>query len=222
MPNTEDTTLSLKSVEVKALLTIPDNARGVVIFAHGSGSGTIQVNPHPVKCPRNQQMAAVLNEAGFATILMDLLTQKEDEVDRYTREFRFNIPMLAKRMVEATDWVRQQSDIGHMPVGYFGASTGAAAALIAAAERDDVQAAVSRGGRPDLAGKWLPDVRSATILLVGGHDYDVIEMNKSAYAQLTCTKKLEIVPGATHLFEEPGTLEQVIRIATKWFEEYMK
>ncbi|KAH7710403.1 dienelactone hydrolase-like enzyme [Aphelenchoides avenae] len=214
MPNTEDTTLSLKSVEVKALLTIPDNARGVVIFAHGSGSGRYS--------PRNQQMAAVLNEAGFATILMDLLTQKEDEVDRYTREFRFNIPMLAKRMVEATDWVRQQSDIGRMPVGYFGASTGAAAALIAAAERDDVQAVVSRGGRPDLAGKWLPEVRSATILLVGGHDYDVIEMNKSAYAQLNCTKKLEIVPGATHLFEEPGTLEQVTRIATKWFEEYMK
>ncbi|KAI1700329.1 dienelactone hydrolase family domain-containing protein [Ditylenchus destructor] len=214
-PVTEDTKLVLESVEINALLTVPHQAKGMILFAHGSGSGRYS--------PRNQYIAQVMNNAGYATLLMDLLTEKEDETDRYTGEYRFDIELLANRMLEATDWVRgQPSDFEVLPVGYFGASTGAGAALIAASQRNDVKAVVSRGGRPDLADKALPSVTAPTVLIVGGNDHEVIKLNQSALARLTCTKQLEIVPGATHLFEEAGTLEVVAKLATDWFRSYLK
>jgi dienelactone hydrolase len=195
-------------------LTLPADARGVVLFAHGSGSSR--------HSPRNRHVARLLNEAGLATLLLDLLTPQEEAVDQHTAHLRFDIGLLAERLMHATDWVAQQRHTRQLPIGYFGASTGAAAALVAAAERADlVGAVVSRGGRPGLAGPALPRVRAPTLLIVGGNDRPVIEMNRTALAQLRCEKELVIVPGATHLFEEPGALDEVARLAREWLVEHL-
>src|SRR5437667_11615156 len=195
-------------------LTIPGNATGLVLFAHGSGSSR--------HSPRNQFVAHTLNDAGLATLLFDLLTPDEEATDIYTREHRFNIALLAERLVHGTTWAKQQEQTRDLRVGYFGSSTGGAAALVAAAEiSEDVGAVVSRGGRPDLAGDALPKVKAPTLLIVGGDDDVVIELNQGALAQLRCEKEIAIVPGATHLFEEPGTLEQVAALARDWFERYL-
>jgi putative phosphoribosyl transferase len=196
-------------------LGIPDGAAGVVAFAHGSGSSR---HSH-----RNQQVATSLREAGFATLLMDLLTPEEDRVDVRTREHRFNIPLLASRVAASVDWLRADPRTRDHLIGLFGASTGAAAALVAAAERPDtVAAVVSRGGRPDLAGDALPHVQAPTLLIVGGHDTPVIGMNEDALAHLRITSELVIVPGATHLFEEPGKLEEVARLARSHFAAHLR
>lgn len=196
-------------------LNIPANAKGLVIFAHGSGSSRLS--------PRNQFVAEQLQQAGFGTLLMDLLTPAEDSVDEFTREHRFNIPLLASRVKLATDWLRDQSPTegGLQRIGYFGASTGAAAALVAAADDKSIAAVVSRGGRPDLAGDRLAHVVAPTLLIVGGNDDAVIAMNEDAVAAMRCEKRLEIVPGATHLFEEAGALEQVAKLAREWFARWM-
>src|SRR5438034_1379101 len=191
-------------------LTIPDNAVGLVLFAHGSGSSR--------HSPRNQFVARTLNDAGLATLLFDLLTPEEEAIDTYTREHRFNIGLLAERLVHATKRAKQQEQTRYLRVGYFGSSTGGAAALVAAVEvPQDAAAVVSRGGRPDLAGDALPRVQAPTLLIVGGHDDIVIELNEQARDQMRCEVKLEIVPGATHLFEEPGALERVAELASDWF-----
>ena len=195
-------------------LGVPAGARGLVLFAHGSGSSR--------HSPRNRYVAGVLREAGLATLLMDLLTADEEAIDLRTQRLRFDISLLADRLVGATDWLAQNPDTRDLTIGYFGASTGAAAALVAAAQRPDaVGAIVSRGGRPDLAGAALARVRAPTLLIVGGNDIPVIGMNQEAMAQLHVETKLEIVPGATHLFEEPGALEEVARLAREWFERYL-
>jgi putative phosphoribosyl transferase len=196
-------------------LTIPQNARGLVLFAHGTGSSRFS--------PRNRFVAGLLRSAGFATLLLDLLTEPEEEVDRQTRHLRFDIDLLTERLVQATDYARALADTSALAAGYFGASTGAAAALAAATELSGtIQAIVSRGGRPDLAGTALPRVNAPTLLIVGGADAPVIELNRKALAELTCEKKLEIVPGATHLFEEPGTLEQVTSLTIGWFQRHLR
>src|SRR6266480_5270994 len=195
-------------------LTIPDNAVGLVLFAHGSGSSR--------HSPRNQFVARTLNDAGLATLLFDLLTPEEEAIDTYTREHRFNIGLLAERLVHATKRAKQQEQTRNLRVGYFGSSTGGAAALVAAAEiSQDVGAVISRGGRPDLAGDALPKVRAPTLLIVGGNDDIVIELNEMARDQMHCEVKLEIVPGATHLFEEPGALEKVAKLASDWFVDHL-
>jgi len=191
-------------------LTIVAQAKGLVLFAHGSGSSR--------HSPRNQFVARTLNDAGLATLLFDLLTSEEESVDVYTREHRFDIGLLAERLVYATKWAKQQKQTKDFHIGYFGSSTGGGAALVAAAELpDDIGAVVSRGGRPDLAGDALPKVEAPTLLIVGGDDHVVIELNEQARAQMKCECKIEIVPGATHLFEEPGALEQVAKLASEWF-----
>lgn len=201
------------TLELNATLSIPENARGVVIFAHGSGSSRFS--------PRNRRVAEGLQEGRLATLLMDLLTAEEERVDERTRHLRFDIDLLSERLAYAVEWLRE-SPAAHLAMGYFGASTGAAAALAAAAGNPDaVHAVVSRGGRPDLAGPALPRVTAPTLLIVGGHDYAVLEMNRDALAQIRAPKKLEIVPGATHLFEEPGALEEVTRLSREWFERYL-
>jgi putative phosphoribosyl transferase len=193
---------------------LPEQSRGIVLFAHGSGSSR--------HSPRNRYVARVLNEAKLATLLIDLLTLHEEVIDTRTAHLRFDIDLLAERLVDATDWLTQFPDTKHLPIGYFGASTGAAAALAAAAVRPDVVGAVvSRGGRPDLAGSALPRVRAPTLLIVGGDDGQVIELNRAALAQLCCEKQLVIVPAATHLFEEPGALDEVARLARDWFQRYL-
>jgi dienelactone hydrolase len=198
---------------VRGDLTIPGNAGGVVIFAHGSGSSRLS--------SRNRFVAGVLQRAGLATLLLDLLTAEEEQIDIHTRHLRFDIDLLAERLVHATRWRIDDPEIGRLPVGYFGASTGAAAALIAAAQLpQQTRAVVSRGGRPDLAGTALPMVKAPTLLIVGGDDDPVIELNEKALNELRCEKKLEIVPGATHLFEESGTLEQVAALASNWVGNY--
>jgi dienelactone hydrolase len=185
----------------------------MVLFAHGSGSSR--------HSPRNRYVAQVLQQAGFATLLIDLLTEAEEAIDRQTGHLRFDIALLANRLLGATDWLRDHPPTRHLHLGYFGASTGSAAALSAAAERPElVKAVVSRGGRPDLAAPALARVRAPTLLIVGAEDEPVIEMNREAMTRLT-EKKLEIIPGATHLFEEPGTLEEVARLACDWFERYL-
>jgi dienelactone hydrolase len=202
------------AVMLEGNLILPESARGVVLFAHGSGSSR--------HSPRNRYVARLLNEAKLATLLIDLLTSEEEAVDRATAHLRFDIGLLAERLVDTTDWLAQQPDTRHLQVGYFGASTGAAAALVAAAERPQrVGAVVSRGGRPDLAGPALPLVRAPTLLIVGGNDFQVIELNRQALAQLRCEKQLVIIPGATHLFEEPGALDQVAQYAREWFERHL-
>ena len=204
---------------IEGNLTVPKtvgvDVKGIVIFAHGSGSSR--------HSPRNKYVAKVLNDAGFATLLIDLLTSKEEEVDDMTREHRFNIKLLAERLLAATDWISQNNKFRNLKVGYFGASTGAAAALVAAAERTSlVYAIVSRGGRPDLASSdILNRIESPTLLIVGEKDEQVIELNETALKQLTeieKKKKIVIIPKATHLFEEPGTLEEVAKVASGWFQ----
>ena len=195
-------------------LNIPAGARGLVLFAHGTGSSR--------HSPRNRYVAGVLREGGLATLLLDLLTEEEEAVDLRTRRLRFDIDLLADRLVAVMDWLRERPDTATLAIGYFGASTGAGAALVAAARRPHaVGAVVSRGGRPDLAGDALPAVSAPTLLIVGGYDAPVIEMNREALAQLRVEKELVIVPGATHLFEEPGTLEEVARLARRWFEQHL-
>jgi len=196
-------------------LCVPAGAAGLVLFAHGSGSGRHSA--------RNRQVAARLQQAGIATLLFDLLTAQEEQVDISTREHRFDIPLLTGRMQDATAWVQAQMQLRDLPVGYFGASTGSAAALIAAARLGNkISAVVSRGGRPDLAGPAaLAAVTAPTLLIVGGADGGVIELNRDALARLRCEKRLAIVPGATHLFEEPGTLEQVGDLAASWFSGHL-
>jgi putative phosphoribosyl transferase len=195
-------------------LSLPEGARGVVLFAHGSGSSR--------HSPRNHYVAQLLNEAQLATLLVDLLTSDEEAVDLRTTHLRFDIELLAKRLVGTTDWLMQYPDTRDLRIGYFGASTGAGAALMAAAERPDVVGAVvSRGGRPDLAGPALIRVQAPTLLTVGGNDFQVIDLNRLAFDRLRCEKRLVTVPGATHLFEEPGTLEEVAHLACEWFERYL-
>ena len=195
-------------------LTIPENAVALVLFAHGSGSSR--------HSPRNQFVARTLNDAGLATLLFDLLTQEEEEIDVRTREHRFNIGLLAERLVHATRWAKQQKQTRDLRVGYFGSSTGGGAALVAAAEiPQDVGAVVSRGGRPDLAGDALRKVQAPTLLIIGGNDDIVIELNEMARDQMRCEVKLQIVPGATHLFEEPGALEKVANLASDWFVNHI-
>ena len=206
--------IPINHIHLNGILQIPKNATGIVLFAHGSGSSRFS--------KRNQHVARVLNQANIATLLFDLLTPDEEEVDEITREHRFNIELLASRLVIVTDWISKQPKTHHLAIGYFGASTGGGAALQAAAKKQDiVKAIVSRGGRPDLAGAALPHVKAPTLLIVGGHDEPVIEMNQNAMEEMHCTKKLEIVPGATHLFEETGTLDEVARSANEWFTRYL-
>jgi putative phosphoribosyl transferase len=196
-------------------LNIPENANALVLFAHGSGSSR--------HSPRNQFVARTLNDVGLATLLFDLLTQEEEAIDTQTRELRFNIHLLAERLVHATKWAKQQEETRDLRIGYFGSSTGGAAALVAAVELpEDIGAVVSRGGRPDLAGEALPKVKPPTLLIVGGNDDIVIELNEQARDRMRCEVKLEIVPGATHLFEEAGALEQVAKLANDWFLLHLK
>jgi putative phosphoribosyl transferase len=202
------------AVRLDGNLTIPDGATGLILFAHGSGSSR--------HSPRNQFVARTLSDSGIATLLFDLLTPEEEAIDVQTREYRFNISLLAERLIYATRWAKQQRETRDLRIGYFGSSTGGAAALIAAAElSQDVGAVVSRGGRPDLAGDALARVQAPTLLIVGGNDDIVIELNEQARDRMHCRVKLEIVPGATHLFEEPGTLEQVANLASDWFVRHL-
>jgi putative phosphoribosyl transferase len=202
-------------VTLEGNLGLPVGARGIVLFAHGSGSSRHST--------RNRYVARLLNEANLATLLIDLLTPDEEKIDQRTAHLRFDIGLLAGRLIGATDWLTQYPDTRDLRVGYFGASTGAAAALVAAVERPQaVGAVVSRGGRPDLAGSALPRVKAPTLLIVGGNDTQVIELNWAALAQLRCEKRLAIIPGATHLFEEPGALDEVARLAREWFETHLQ
>ncbi|MHB1225129.1 MAG: dienelactone hydrolase family protein [Gemmatimonadaceae bacterium] len=201
-------------VALEGDLTVPEGAKGLVLFAHGSGSSRFS--------PRNRAVAAELQEGGLATLLIDLLTEEEERLEAVTRHLRFDIELLATRLAATTDWVMRHPEAGRLAIGYFGASTGAGAALVAAARRpDEVRAVVSRGGRPDLAGAALSQVRAPTLLIVGGYDAPVIDLNRDALDRLNCVKRMEIVPRATHLFEEPGTLERVAHLARQWFEQYL-
>jgi putative phosphoribosyl transferase len=207
-------TIPADGAKLQGTLNIPAGACGLVLFAHGSGSSR--------HSPRNRYVASALREGGLATLLMDLLTPQEEAIDLQTRQLRFDIGLLAERLVAATDWLREHPGTRDLTLGYFGASTGAGAALVAAARRpDEIGAVVSRGGRPDLASSALAAVRAPTLLIVGGDDLAVIGMNREALNALRVEKQLEIVPGATHLFEEPGTLEQVARLARAWFARHL-
>jgi putative phosphoribosyl transferase len=226
--NRQSVRVEAGSVTLEGDLDVPAGARGLVLFAHGSGSSRLS--------PRNRRVADALGRRRIATLLIDLLTEEEEEIDASTGSLRFDIELLARRLAGATDWAGRRRDLEKLPIGYFGASTGsgaarvaggappagvgAAAALIAAAERPAVvRAVVSRGGRPDLARPVLAQVRAPTLLIVGGRDLEVVELNRHAYAVIRADKRLEIIPGATHLFEEPGALEQVAARAGEWFEE---
>jgi dienelactone hydrolase len=202
--------------EVEADLRVPERASGLIVFAHGSGSSRFS--------HRNRRVAETLHHRGFGTLLLDLLTRDEEQIDKHTAEYRFDIDRLATRVIAAGDWLHDHEDVLSLRIGYFGASTGAAAALIAAAERPySVEAVVSRGGRPDLAGAALPRVKTPTLLIVGQHDEAVLEMNEAAKAEMCAARvELAIVPGATHLFEEPGTLEQVEQLAGDWFVRFLR
>ncbi len=206
----EEVQIQAGAATLSGNLHIPEGAAALVLFVHGSGSSR--------HSPRNQFVARTLNNAGLATLLFDLLTPEEEAIDARTAELRFNIKLLADRLVHATNWARQQEQTRDLRIGYFGSSTGGGAALVAAAESPQyVAAVVSRGGRPDLAGEALPKVQAPTLLIVGGNDDIVIELNEQARDQMRCEVKLEIVPGATHLFEEPGALEKVAQLASDWF-----
>jgi putative phosphoribosyl transferase len=206
--------IPLKGVTLTGDLLIPKDATGLVVFAHGSGSSR--------HSPRNKAVVQYLrDEGGFGTLLIDLLTEEEEILDDKTRELRFKIPFLAQRLSQITDWLRKEPKTKDLSIGYFGASTGAAAALVAAAERRDIDAVVSRGGRPDLAGESLVKVNAPTLLIVGGDDPEVLELNKEALDLLKATKDLMVIPGATHLFEETGALEDVANFAEKWFSRFL-
>lgn len=209
------TTIQLATgVELKGFLEGTEQAQGLIVFVHGSGSSRFSV--------RNNQVAQFLRSNGFATLLMDLLTTSEDQRDAMTRELRFNIPLLAERVARTLDWLAKHESVGELPIGLFGASTGAAAALIAAASQPTrVRAVVSRGGRPDLAGEVLTAVRTPTLLIVGGADTQVLRLNQVAMGRIPAETQLVIVPGATHLFEETGTLELVAQHAADWFKQHL-
>lgn len=211
-PRHEAVRIPVGQAELGGDLLVPEEARGMVVFAHGSGSSR--------HSPRNRQVATTLQQAGFATLLMDLLTTAEEQVDQQTRQLRFDIDLLAERLVAATDWLAERGEGEVSTTGYFGASTGAGCALMAAAERP-IAAVVSRGGRPDLAGDALAVVRAPTLLVVGERDEQVIELNRQAEEQLQAPTRMEIVAGATHLFEEPGALEQVAELASDWFTRHL-
>jgi putative phosphoribosyl transferase len=207
--------ISLGQITLEGDLAVPEAATGIVLFAHGSGSSRLS--------SRNRAVARFLQEKGLATLLFDLLTHSEEQEDNYTMRLRFDIGLLASRLAGATSWLALQKGIKNLAVGYFGASTGGAAALVAETRNPGiVKAIVSRGGRPDLAGKALHQVEAPTLLIVGGNDEQVIELNEQAMEQLTAVKKLVIVPGATHLFEEPGALDEVAQLASQWFLQYLK
>lgn len=210
-----DLQIPISGLSLRGDLVVPDQALGIVLFAHGSGSGR--------KSPRNRYVASVLQQHRIGTLLFDLLTEQEEALDARTAHIRFDIPLLAERLEQVTDWLcHERLPAPSVALGYFGASTGAAAALIAAAHLGNrISAVVSRGGRPDLADRALPEVTAPTLLIVGGHDYPVIDMNSHALELLRCPKKMEIVPGATHLFEEPGTLEAVSKLAANWFSRHL-
>jgi putative phosphoribosyl transferase len=206
--------VTIGKVTLDGDLCVPPDVAGVVVFAHGSSSSRLS--------PRNRYVAQIVRQVGLATLLFDLLTPEEEEVDMHTGRYRFDIRLLANRLIGATAWLKQNPQTKNMNIGYFGASTGAAAALLAAAEHpDDVAAVVSRGGRPDLARPALPYVKSPTLLLVGGRDLPVMAMNRDAANELKVDKKLVVIPGATHLFEEPGALEEVAKMASNWFVNYL-
>lgn len=206
--------IEIGSVALDGDLHGPERAAGLVIFAHGSGSSRFS--------SRNRAVASVLENGGFATLLLDLLTPEEEAIDEHTRQYRFDIERLGRRVVGASDWAQSRSDLRALPLALFGASTGAAAALIAAADRPElIRAVISRGGRPDLAGDALPRVQAPTLLIVGGHDEPVIDMNRDAIRQMRAHVELTIVPGATHLFEERGALEQVSRFAAEWCQRHL-
>lgn len=205
--------IEANAVILPGFVDIPDGARGMVLFAHGSGSSRLS--------PRNSYVAQALRDAHVGTLLFDLLTAEEERIDEETRGLRFDIPLLTRRLLAATHWAQARPELSHLAVGYFGASTGAAAALCAAACTPAVRAVVSRGGRPDLAGPALAEVRAPTLLIVGGDDQQVLALNRRALAQLSCEGRLEIVPGATHLFEEPGALEKVASLAAQWFVRHL-
>jgi putative phosphoribosyl transferase len=210
----QEVALALPDAVLSGTLSLPADPLGLVVFAHGSGSSR--------HSPRNRQVARGMYESGFATLLFDLLTAEEEQSEMMTRHLRFDIGLLAGRLRGATEWIRAQNALASLPLGYFGASTGAAAALIAAADlKEVVRAVVSRGGRPDLAGPRLAEVQSAVLLLVGGNDLAVVELNRQAYRQLAGEKEMIIVPGASHLFEEPGALEEVTRLASAWFRRHL-
>jgi putative phosphoribosyl transferase len=203
--------IAIGPLDLRGIWSLPPQPAGTVIFAHGSGSGRLS--------PRNNHVARELNRAGFATLLLDLLTPAEEG----DRARVFDIPLLAARLGEATGWVMAQDETSGLPIGYFGASTGGGAALLAAADQGgDVAAVVSRGGRPDLAGEALARVHAPTLLIVGSRDHTVLDLNAAALTKLHCKKSLEVVAGATHLFEEPGTLDEVVRLATAWFRKHMR
>ena len=213
-PITKEILIHINGKNIYGNLKIPKKAEGLVIFAHGSGSGRFST--------RNNYVAGILNKNNLGTLLFDLLTAEEEKIDNYTAEYRFNIELLANRLIDVTDWLVKEPSLKGLKLGYFGASTGAAAALIAAAKRPSIiYAVVSRGGRPDLAMESLPEVKAPTLLIVGGNDFEVIELNRTAYKNIPAKKKLEIIPGATHLFEEPGTLEEVARLSAEWFLKYL-
>jgi putative phosphoribosyl transferase len=206
--------INLTDVVLQGDLTLPAGSAGLVIFAHGSGSSR--------RSPRNRYVAGVINRAGLGTLLMDLLTEEEERVDEMTRELRFDIGLLGRRVARVVQWAGEREELTELPVGLFGSSTGAAAALVAAAALPgNVRTVVSRGGRPDLAGRALPKVECATLLVVGALDEVVIGLNEEARARMRCPVELVIVPGATHLFEEPGTLEEVARLAAGWFGTHL-
>ena len=214
LPEPHEVDIDLLGAHLQGALAVPEGAKGIVLFAHGSGSSR--------HSPRNRYVAEILQGANLGTLLMDLLTREEDAIDRYTRQFRFDITLLASRLIAAIDWLSSQPTTRNLPIGLFGASTGAAAALRAAASRPDlVQAVVSRGGRPDLAGDALERVQAPTLLIVGADDIPVIPLNESARKRLQTSSQLALVPGASHLFEEPGTLAEASRLAKDWFLRFL-
>ncbi|PPD57716.1 dienelactone hydrolase family protein [Dehalogenimonas etheniformans] len=206
--------IKVDKVTLNGDLCLPRGVDGLVVFAHGSGSSRLS--------PRNRRVSAALRNTGLGTLLFDLLTEDEEAVDNITGELRFNIRFLAQRLVAVTEWLEKQPEVCKFPIGYFGASTGAAAALVAAAELPGcISAVVSRGGRPDLAMKRLKEVKAPTLLIVGGADTEVLQLNRRAMERLETARELAVVPGATHLFEEPGTMEEVERLAAAWFLKYL-
>jgi len=209
MPSTAEVVLELGSIELTGDLSVPSGAEAIVLFAHGSGSSR--------RSSRNRAVAATLQESDLGTLLFDLLSEAEEAIDARTAELRFDISLLADRLLGATRWVRESDNLRDLRIGYFGASTGAAAALVAAAKEPRIGAVVSRGGRPDLAGSALARVSCPTLLIVGGVDVPVLGMNEEAMKQLRCEKRMDIIPGASHLFEEPGALERVSKLARDWF-----
>jgi predicted alpha/beta-hydrolase family hydrolase len=206
--------IDLKNDALTGDLSIPEASHGVILFAHGSGSSRLS--------PRNGCVANYLNECGFATLLIDLLSSAEEDIDQYSRHLRFDIPLLAQRLILAIEWLSSSAETKELPIGLFGASTGSAGAILAAVEaRRSISAVVSRGGRPDLAWSHLHRLKAPTLLIVGGEDDEVLDLNKHASTQMRCPHKIAIVPGATHLFEEPGTLERVAQLASDWFSQYV-